>query len=397
MQTEHWGVVPNDDDSGALPSDKYVATGVKKPKLDEIRQRGEQLPSDMQHTVELKSSVVTQTIEVMKQTEMLQSLIDTYSTKNASLEIFSNYELCINNYFLQGSSNYLLNPCQMIPEVDFPPENAADLVSEQKFQKPIWFIPTVDTAYSRGDPQSYPELSSNTCRHALRKAMCGLLRLAGFTDSSETAVVLLTDAAEEFLRSFVQEYRGFYDIEPKLEKSTMLRLQPLEQAYFSMTGTSLTQVHNYYKHKVISRNRTEIAEFNSVLQEYDKLMKESQSSMQKQQQLQQHHQQHNNHHEFNGHDFLNMLEMQPGGVSGEDGNNSTTGSNSMGNIMGEMLQELGGSTNSSISMSNVSSSQQQMISSNALYGLLEGQITNNNSTSTSNVAASSGYQGNFDT
>ncbi|XP_062138261.1 uncharacterized protein LOC133847313 [Drosophila sulfurigaster albostrigata] len=388
MQTEHWGVLLNDDDSGALPADKYVATGAKKPKLDEIRQRGEQFPvTDLHHTVELKSSVVTQTIEVMKQTEMLQSLIDTYSTKN-------------------GSSNYLLNPCQMIPEVDFPPENAADLVSEQKFQKPIWFIPTVDTPYSRGDPQSYPELSSNTCRHTLRKVMCGLLRLAGFTDSSETAVVLLTDAAEDFMRSFVEEYRGFYDIEPKLQKSTMLRLQPLEQAYFSMTGTSLTQVHNYYKHKVITRNRTEIAEFNSVLQEYDKLMKESQSSMQKQQQHQQQQQQHN-HHEFNGHDFLNILEMQPGnGNSGggggvvEDGNNSTTGSNSMGNIMGEMLQELGGSTNSSISLSNVSSSQQQMISSNALYGLLEGQLTNNNtnSTSASNVpASSSGYQANFDT
>lgn len=282
----------------------------------------------------------------------------------------------------QGTSNYLLNPCQMIPEVDFPPENAADLVGEQKFQKPIWFIPTVDTAYSRGDPQPYPEVSSNTCRHSLRKVMCGLLRLAGFTDCSETAVMLLTDAAEEFMRSFITEYRGFYDIDAKLEKSTMLQLLPLEQAYFSMTGTSLTQVHNYYKHKVISRNRAEIGEFNSVLQEYDKLMKESQSSMQKQQQQ--------NHHEFNGNDFLNILEMQPS----DDGGNSGTGSNSMGNIVGDMLQELGGSTNSSISLSNVSNGQQQMITTNALYGLLEGQINSSNSTvATTN---SSGYQASYE-
>lgn len=34
--------------------------------------------------IELKSSLVTQTIEVMKQTEVLQSLIDTYSNKNVS-------------------------------------------------------------------------------------------------------------------------------------------------------------------------------------------------------------------------------------------------------------------------------------------------------------------------
>ncbi|KAM8703443.1 hypothetical protein ACLKA7_008118 [Drosophila subpalustris] len=381
MQTEHWGTIsPIDEESSAFTSDKYVATAAKKPKLDEIRQRGEPLPMDKHDNIELKSSLVTQTIEVMKQTEVLQSLIDTYSNKN-------------------GTSNYLLNPCQMIPEVDFPPENAADLVGEQKFQKPIWFIPTVDTAFSRGDPQPYPEISSNICRHTLRKVMCGLLRLAGFTDCSETAVMLLTDATEEFMRSFVTEYRGYYDIDAKLEKSTSLQLPPLEQAYFSMTGTSLTQVHNYYKHKVITRNRAEIAEFNSVLQEYDKLMKESQSSLQKQQQQQ---------HEFNGNDFLNILEMQPGD---DATNNSTTGSNSMGNIVGEMLQELGGSTNSSISLSNVSSSgQQQMISSNALYGLLEGQITNSTtapsaavsatasaSMPNSNVNATSGYQVNYDT
>ncbi|TDG43670.1 hypothetical protein AWZ03_009913 [Drosophila navojoa] len=366
MQKEHWGAI--EEECGTFALDKYVPTTAKKPKLDELRHRGDLMSTDKQDKIELKSSLVTQTIEVMKQTEVLQSLIDTYSNKN-------------------GTSNYLLNPCQMIPEVDFPPENAADLVSEQKFQKPIWFIPTVDTAFSRGDPQPYPEISTNTCRYTMRKVMCGLLRLAGFTDCSESAVILLTDAAEEFMRSFITEYRGFYDIDDKLERSTMLQLLPLEQAYFSMTGTSLTQVHNYYKHKVISRNRVEISEFTSVLHEYDKLMKESQSSMQKQQQHLQ--QQQHNQHDFNGHDFLNILEMQPG----EDGGSSATGSNSMGNIVGEMLQELGGSTNSSISLSNVSSGQQQMLNSNALYGLLDGQMSNNSNT----MASTTNYQNNFDT
>lgn len=247
----------------------------------------------------------------------------------------------------------------MIPEVDFPPENAADLVSEQKFQKPIWFTPPVDTAYSRGDPQDYPEISSDTCRQAVRKVMCGMLRLAGFTDCSESAVQVLTDATEEFLRSFVGEYRGCYDSDPRLQKTTSLKLLPLERAYTAITGTSLTQVHNYYKHKVIARNRVEIGEFNGVLQEYDKLMKESQSSMQKQQ-LQQ-------HQDFNGSDFLNILD------------NSATGSNqSMGGhqMVGDMLQELGGSSAGS---SGTASSQQQM-----LYGLLDGQMS-----STSNTAGTS--------
>ncbi|KAH8343209.1 STAGA complex 65 subunit gamma [Drosophila kikkawai] len=338
MQVEHWGAVPAEDDGGQLTADKYVPTAAKKPKLDEIRQRGEIQPEDNHHLVELKSSLVTQTIEVMKQTEVLQSLIETYSNKN-------------------GSSNYLLNPCLMIPEVDFPPENAADLVGGQKFQKPIWFTPTVDTAYSRGDPQPYPEISSHVCRQALRKVMCGMLRLAGFTDCSESAVQLLTDATEEFLRSFIGEYRGFYDAEPRLQKSTVLKLVPLERAYTGVTGTSLTQVHNYYKHKVMARNRVEIGEFNSVLQEYDKLMKESQSSML--------HKQH--HNEFNGSDFLNILDNSATGSSQSMGGHNT--------MVGDMLQDLGGSTGSSGTVSS-----QQM-----LYGLLDSQIS---STSTMTTATS---------
>ncbi|XP_034672241.1 uncharacterized protein LOC117903863 [Drosophila subobscura] len=339
MQVEHWGAMPEDDEDPEDQSDKLVPIYAKKLMLEEIRQRGELEPEENEHIVELNSSLVTQTIEVMKQTEVLQSLIETYSNKN-------------------GSSNYLLNPCQMIPEVDFPPENAADLVGEQKFQKPIWFIPTADTAYSRGDPQHYPQISISACRQALRKVMCGMLRLAGFTDCSESAIQLLTDASEEFLRSFICEYRACYDVDPKTRKSTVLQLLPLERAHTALTGTSLTQVHNYYKHKVITRNRVEIGEFNSVLQDYDQLMKESQSSMQRQQ-------------EFNSSDFLNILD------------NSTTGSNqSMGNIVGDMMQDLGGGSSSgglsTMTIGNVS--QQQM-----LYGLLDCQ----GSTSSSNVPSSS--------
>lgn len=40
--------MPVEDDSGQLTADKYVPTAAKKPKLDEIRQRGEIQPVDRQ-------------------------------------------------------------------------------------------------------------------------------------------------------------------------------------------------------------------------------------------------------------------------------------------------------------------------------------------------------------
>jgi len=48
MQVEHWGSLPTDDDGVQLTPDKYVPTAAKKPKLDEIRLRGEIQPDEKQ-------------------------------------------------------------------------------------------------------------------------------------------------------------------------------------------------------------------------------------------------------------------------------------------------------------------------------------------------------------
>ncbi|XP_032593881.1 uncharacterized protein LOC6564594 isoform X2 [Drosophila grimshawi] len=75
MLRKHWGEI--EEEGSDITLDKYVPTSGKRPKLGEIRQRGDPLPQDKHEKLELKSSLVTQTIEVMKQTEVLQSLIDT--------------------------------------------------------------------------------------------------------------------------------------------------------------------------------------------------------------------------------------------------------------------------------------------------------------------------------
>lgn len=51
----------------------------------------------------------------------------------------------------------------------------------------------------------------------------------------------------------------------------------LEKAYFSMTNTSLTSLHNYYKNEIIDRNRSEILKFKNTKQQYEKLVEESEN------------------------------------------------------------------------------------------------------------------------
>lgn len=54
-------------------------------------------------------------------------------------------------------------------------------------------------------------------------------------------------------------------------------IDTLEKGYHSLTKSSLTCLHNYYKNEIVSRNQAEIKEFQGILQEYDKLKQESQN------------------------------------------------------------------------------------------------------------------------
>lgn len=232
----------------------------------------------------------------------------------------------------------------MIPEVDFPPENAADFVTDEKFAKPIWFVPPRDTDFAKGTPQHYPQVNSDICRASLRKAVCGQMRVAGFTDTAESALVLFADACEEFILNLMQHVREVHANDAKLEMQRDIEVKNLEKAYYSMTNNSLTQVHNYFKHHLIARNRMEIAEFNGAFQEYDKLMKESQN-MQKE--------------EFQEGDFMNIFEMP---------------ATSDGNTMG--MQDFNGVVTASAGGGNVNSggnNSVNVVHQNTLMSLLEGQ------------------------
>lgn len=231
----------------------------------------------------------------------------------------------------------------MIPEVDFPPENAADFITDEKLTKPIWFMPPRDSKFAKGIPQHYPQINSVICRASLRKAVCGQMRVAGFTDTAESALVLFSDACEEFILNLMQHIREVHANNEKLEKRREIEVESLEKAYYSMTNNSLTQVHNYFKHHLIARNRMEIAEFKGAFHEYDKLMKESQN-MQKE--------------EFQEGDFMNIFEMP-----------STSDGNTMNIQDFNTVVTTGGTSMSSTSTSN----NVNVVHQNTLMSLLESQ------------------------
>lgn len=271
MKRNFWGEIRNMEPCEDI---KLVPLSAKREKIFQIESKGDVTDQSLQTVkVKVKNSFVTQTIEVMKQTEMLQSLIDTYSNKS-------------------GSSNYLLNPCQVIPEIDFPLENAIDFVCEDKFVKPFWFIPPKEIKFAHTVPQKYPHINGETCSEALRKATCGQLRVAGFTDIAETALILFKDAIESFMRYFLDQIKDSC-MSSRNATQSEIDVNILEKSYYSLNNVSIVDVHNFFKQNLIARNRAEISEFNAVRREYDSLMKESQK-LQK---------------EFQEGDLLNILEI----------------------------------------------------------------------------------------
>lgn len=201
----------------------------------------------------LKNPLITQTVEVMNQTEMIQTLIDTYSTK-------SGY-------------SYILNPCQLMPNIDFPPANTADLSRHEKITRPLWFVHPHDSKFTRGEPKSYPKLTRPVLMQVHRKVICGLLRVAGFSEINESALIMMVDGVDQYMRMLCEAMRDVLVSEDR-ETESFLDILTLEKGFHSVTKRSVTSLHNYYK-EIGNKNKNEIREFKDIFQEYDKLMQEN--------------------------------------------------------------------------------------------------------------------------
>lgn len=67
-----------------------------------------------------------------------------------------------------------------MPHIDLTPDTTANLVSDEKFLKPLWYIPPHETEFTKGIPTSVPKISKPVVMEAIRISLSGLVRLKGF-------------------------------------------------------------------------------------------------------------------------------------------------------------------------------------------------------------------------
>lgn len=109
-----------------------------------------------------------------------------------------------------------------------------------------------------------------------RKVICGLLRVAGFSEINESALIMMVDGIDQYMRMLCEAMRDVLISEGR-EIESALDILTLEKGYHSVTKRSVTSLHNYYK-ELGNKNKNEIKEFKDIFQEYDKLLQENHMS-----------------------------------------------------------------------------------------------------------------------
>ncbi|XP_053678429.1 uncharacterized protein LOC128728807 [Anopheles nili] len=276
MKRNQWGGFKDGSEvRREVGSNEIVLTLSKLDKFQQIK-----LPYTItrEKRVPLKNPLVTQTVEVMKQTEMIQTLIDTYSTKSGC--------------------NYILNPCQLMPTVHFPSSNVVDLTWTEKIMRPLWFVAPASSAFTRGDSKNYVKLSKPVVLQALRKAACGLLCMEGFSEINDSALIMIVDGLDQYLRLLTKSLRTTL-IGQNEEISSTPTVLMVEQMFYSIGRSSVCELHNYFK-RLMKKNRDEVREFKDIYQEYDRLLQENQLSVQNMQKL----------GDLKEEDYMNFLDTQ---------------------------------------------------------------------------------------
>lgn len=226
----------------------------KAMHLKEIFLHNKSLPEKPEgHNLRIRNAVLAQGVEVSNQTDMINTLIDTYSKGMAGA---------------------------FMPNIDFPNSSSAEFNETKKFVKPIWFIQPSNSDFVQGlSSKKKLEFNKTSLKQALRKSVCGLIKSSGYTDANETTITMMTDLADNFYRNLLLNLE--HVMQTKVEPSRSVNVDDLEKCYHQMTGKSLLHIHNHIKNDIYAKNRQEVTQFKSSLNEYNKLLQANNYALQK--------------------------------------------------------------------------------------------------------------------
>jgi hypothetical protein len=189
-----------------------------------------------------KNPAVNQIVGLKQKQELIQELIET-------------------------SQNDIYTFQQILPGLNSTLESfPTKIVTPKVNDKLNCFISTIRSDFTTGKPKNVQKVNKKCVDLALRKSICGLLRITDFTEITESALQLLTDSVDHFYKSLMESVVNVLTFDDR-DTETDIDIMTFEKAYFNLMSESSTVFLNYFKNEIYGKHHQTASEFTDKVAE----------------------------------------------------------------------------------------------------------------------------------
>jgi hypothetical protein len=252
MKRKHWG-----DISPVLNEEKLAQTVQDDQKI--IYDKRSELKilhssvflEDKHRNVSLvhRNSSVNAIVGIKQKQELIQELIDASQYNTSSFQ-------------------------QMLPTLR---ETLPVLSQNFSIPRLNCFITSSKSDFIAGKPKQVPKINKTCVEQALKKSICGLVRITDFTDIQTSALTLLADSVDHFYKSMMEAVVNILANE-NLEAETDVDILTFEKSYFQLTNETSSVLLLKYANSIYSKHQQTLTEFSEKVGQLKNIVETSNHS-----------------------------------------------------------------------------------------------------------------------
>ena len=199
-------------------------------------------PKENRIKLQHKNSTVNQIVGLKQKQELIEELIDTSQNDQFTFQ-------------------------QIVPTLQTTLDVFPNRISAPKTLNTLnCFISTVSSEFTHGKPKDIPKVNKKCAEMALKKSICGLVRINDFTEIKDSALQLLADSTEYFYKALMDSIVNVLTNDDR-DTETEIDVLTFEKAYFNLTSESSAVFINYFKNEIYNRHQKTASEFTDKVSE----------------------------------------------------------------------------------------------------------------------------------
>lgn len=246
MKRNHWGECRERKDEEELTKKLDLDRQVMFEKRSELKILHSSVyfePKENRIQLDHKNVLVNQIVGLKKKQQLIQELIST-----------SNNDV----YTFQQILPTLSSTLDILLPTSIPTPKTNDKLN--------CFISTIQTDFVRGKPKDVQKVNKKCIDLALKKSLCGILKITDFEQITESALQLLIDSMDYFYKTLMESVVNVLTNDDR-DTETDIDLITFEKAYFNLTNESSTVFLNYFKNEIYNKHQQTAKDFTEKVSE----------------------------------------------------------------------------------------------------------------------------------